>query len=201
MARGLPQASAASRRRQLPPGGRLKTAISSLGPLREGAPVCYNIKCNITKKYRQYSRQGVKCSYHTNKLHGGKNIVLHTFYTNGTRKSTTIIERREKFSRNCKNFRKKSINNQQRSQTKLQPKEAAISSLESYGSVYPTKEEVHSTPSYTEGHRTIPNHPGMSGEVLVSGIDCTLLQGARISHFSCNDLQSDSIRFVFRGKS
>ena len=33
------------------------------------------------KKYRQYSNQGVKCSYHTHIFNGGKNIVLHTFYT------------------------------------------------------------------------------------------------------------------------
>ena len=41
----------------------------------------YNNKCNTRKKYRQYSYQGVKCSYHTTFLNGGKNIVLHTFYT------------------------------------------------------------------------------------------------------------------------
>ena len=41
----------------------------------------YNNKCNTRKKYRQYSHQGVKCSYHTTFLNGGKNIVLHTFYT------------------------------------------------------------------------------------------------------------------------
>ena len=102
-------------------GGLAATIVDP--PLWGGGTACYNIKCNITKKYRQYSRQGVKCSYHTNKLHGGKNIVLHTFYTNGTRKSTTIIERREKFSRNCGNFRKKSVNDQPRSETELQPKE------------------------------------------------------------------------------
>jgi hypothetical protein len=169
-------------------------------PQRGRGTACYNIKCNITKKYRQYSRQGVKCSYHTNKLHGGKNIVLHTFYTNGTRKSTTIIERREKFSRNCGNFRKKSVNDQPRSETELQPKEKTVSSLESNRFVYPTEKEVRSPPSYTEGHRAISTHPGILGEVLVSGIDRTLLQGARISCFSCNDLQSDSIWFVFGGK-
>ena len=41
----------------------------------------YNNKCNTPKKYRQYSHQGVKCSHHNKQLHGGKNIVLHTFYT------------------------------------------------------------------------------------------------------------------------
>jgi hypothetical protein len=41
----------------------------------------YNIKCNTSKKDRQYSNQGVKCSYHTNIFNGGKNIVLHSFYT------------------------------------------------------------------------------------------------------------------------
>ena len=41
----------------------------------------YNNKCNTRKKYRQYSHQGVKCSHHNKQLHGGKNIVLHTFYT------------------------------------------------------------------------------------------------------------------------
>ena len=32
------------------------------------------------KKYRQYSHQGVKCSYHTNIFNGGKNIVFLTEY-------------------------------------------------------------------------------------------------------------------------
>ena len=41
----------------------------------------YNLKCNTQNKKRQYANLSVKCSYHTNKLHGGKHIVLHTFYT------------------------------------------------------------------------------------------------------------------------
>ena len=64
----------------------------------------YNNKCNTRKKYRQYSHQGVKCSYHTTFLNGGKNIVLHTFYTIWARKSTVFSKSRKKFSRNCKNY-------------------------------------------------------------------------------------------------
>ena len=80
----------------------------------------YNNKCNTRKKYRQYSHQGVKCSHHNKQLHGGKNIVLHTFYTIWARKSTVFLESRKKFSRNRKNYGEKSLYDQSRSQKKLE---------------------------------------------------------------------------------
>jgi hypothetical protein len=55
-------------------------AESQPPPLSKGK-ADYNNKCNTPKKYRQYPHQGVKCSHHNKQLHGGKNIVLHTFYT------------------------------------------------------------------------------------------------------------------------
>ena len=83
-------------------------------PQRGRGTACYNIKCNTRKKYRQYSYQGVKCSYHTTFSNGGKNIVLHTFYTIRTILSTRIFKRRKKFSRNCEIDGKKPLNNQSR---------------------------------------------------------------------------------------
>ena len=83
-------------------------------PQRGRGTACYNIKCNTRKKYRQYSYQGVKCSYHTTFSNGGKNIVLHTFYTIRTILSTRIFKRRKKFSRNREIDGKKPLNNQSR---------------------------------------------------------------------------------------
>ena len=48
-------------------------------PLHKGGQII--ILSATAKKDRQYSNQGVKCSYHTHIFNGGKNIVLHTFYT------------------------------------------------------------------------------------------------------------------------
>ncbi len=66
---------------------------AEVGANEDILPADYNNKCNTRKKYRQYSYQGVKCSYHTNIFNGGKNIVLHTFYTIRAILSTRIFKR------------------------------------------------------------------------------------------------------------
>ena len=75
MARGLPQSSAASRRRQLPPGGSLKTAISSLGPLREGArqvvkssATLFRDKIEWREIIQTFTRTGIDEMNNSNKL-------------------------------------------------------------------------------------------------------------------------------------
>ena len=70
---------------EMPPEWKSCTAQSlsrfATAPFTQGSPASYNLKCNTQNKKRQYANLSVKCSYHTNKLHGGKHIVLHTFYT------------------------------------------------------------------------------------------------------------------------
>ena len=96
--------------------------LQSLRLASQATSADYNNKCNTRKKYRQYSHQGVKCSHHNKQLHGGKNIVLHTFYTIWARKSTVFLKSRKKFSRNCKNYGQNSLHNQSRSQKELEQK-------------------------------------------------------------------------------
>ena len=149
----------------------MESNIISRSLIHRKRSACYNIKCNTRKKYRQYSYQGVKCSHHNKQLHGGKNIVLHTFYTIRTILSTGIFKSRKKFSRNCKITGKKSLNDQPRDQKKLEQKEEKIQSLESNNSIYYPPKKLCSQTSYTKRYGALSVNKRVFGKVLVSRIN------------------------------
>lgn len=76
-------------------GGRQKP------PLCKGRGAGYHLKCNTQNKKRQYTNQGVKCSYYTTRDTGGLYIVLHTFYTERKKISTTTFVGRPQYAKNC----------------------------------------------------------------------------------------------------
>ena len=71
---------------------RIFSLISSIPSAKEDGRLQSEVQ--QTKKRRQYANISVKCSYHTNKLHGGEHIVLHTFYTGRKKISTRTFVRR-----------------------------------------------------------------------------------------------------------
>ena len=62
------------------------------------------MKCNTQNKKRQYTNQGVKCSYYTTRDTGGLYIVLHTFYTERKKISTTTFVGRPQYAKKLRPF-------------------------------------------------------------------------------------------------